>query len=365
MTSPQSFSTLSEFLLQAGTEYFIIDVSRTRHLLDNQVFFDYENNKAPYANPRQGHAWLCIVFWNKQLNQEHYIWFVKLPVDEQGLLVQAAINQFLQIVTQALGQQLQGMDEKNAELPENPFVFTPSQQLLSDCNSTIRKHLNLPERPGLQKALSYLKAPSVQPWDELSLQDMSDLALQIDSAPVQQAFVQNLEILPKAVCLCLFSTFEGLQLPVQVEQSMLSYHARCEAALAPMVLRALASTRTEQVNNYIRQLVANKDALDIETLIVIAGRHWQALSPETLMSEEQSPQDYLRLYFEKLAAADNSYALFQGVFTDMVQLPSLRVFLLAMIRSDIKDANLKEAVQSFLSSATRQTSSPDSKGQQA
>jgi hypothetical protein len=357
MTSPQSFGTLSEFLLQAGTEYFIIDVSRTRHFLDKQTFFDYENNSAPYATPRQGHAWLCIVFWNKQLNQEHYIWFVKLPVDEQSLLVQAAINQFLQIVTSALGQQLQSIDSKSAELPENPFVFTPSQQLLADCNASIRHHLALAERPGMQKALNYLKAPNIQPWNELSLQDMSDLAVQIERSDVEQAFVQNLEALPKAVCLCLLSSFEGLNLPMSVQQSLLSYHGRCEADLAPMVLRALASSRSVEVNTYVQELIKDNQPLDVESLIVIAARHWQVLSPENAINTEDSKhsEDYLRLYFEQVAAADPSYALFEGVFADVVKIPALRVFLLALMRSDLKNPVLSEAVNTLINKTANNT----------
>lgn len=350
MSSSSSFGTLSEFLLQAGTEYFVIDLSRTRNVIDNQLFFDYETNKLPYATPRQGNAWLCVVFWNKQMNQEHYMWFLKLPIDEQSLLQQAARDQFLHIVTEALGQQLQNVDQKQAQLPDNPFVFIPSQQLLADCNALIRHRLGLPQRASVKQALNYIKAPNVQPWSTLSVQDMSDLAIMIDQDEVQQAFVQNLEILPQPVCVCLCSAFEGIKLPQLVQERLLNFHPHCDSSLAPMILRALASSRSDTVDKYIQKLIASENMLDTETLVVIAGRHWQALSPERAFEQPSSTvekgstdSNLLALYFDKVAKADGNFALFRGIFTDMVQLPSLRVFLLALLRSEHDYDALKKA----------------------
>ncbi|WP_371192585.1 DUF3549 family protein [Glaciecola sp. SC05] len=342
MTSQTSFGTLSEFLLQAGTEYFVIDVSRTRRFIDNQTFFDYETNKMPYASPRQGNAWLCVVFWNKQLNQDHYMWFLKLPIDEQSLLMQAARDQFLHIVTEALGQQLQNINEKRAQLPENPFVFIPNQQLLADVNAMIRHHLNISRPEGAGRALNYLKAPNIQAWSELSVQDISDLAITVHNEDVQAALLRHLEILPHPVCVCLCSSFEGIELPSALIDAILDYHQRCEQSVASMLLRSLASSRTTEVDQYIRSLVSGDEVLDTETLIVIAGRHWQALSPEA-----QETSDSLSQYFEKVAIAEPTYALFRGIFADMVQIPALRVFLLAMIRDQRQSEMLKSAISTL------------------
>jgi hypothetical protein len=358
MIKTSSYGTLSEFLLQAGTEYLVIDVSRTRQIIDNQVLFDCELNKIPFPTPRQGHAWLCVVFWNKQINQEHYIWFVKLPVDEQSLLMQAARDQFLHIVVTALGKELEQMESQQAELPENPFVFAPNQQQLADCNATIRHSLKLPHRAEIKAAVNYLKAPNVQPWDSLAVQDISDLALQMTRAQtdeeaqasvaealqqeIEHAFNQNIEVLPSPVCVCLFSTLEGCRISESSIDCLLDYHSRCESSLAPMVLRALASSQTHKVRDYIHSLISNEQSLDLETLVVIAGRHWQLLVPDV-----NSKHDYLTLYFEKVIRSDTSYALFRGVFADLVQLPQLRVFVLAMLRSQTQSDNLNKAIASL------------------
>ncbi|MFC4700036.1 DUF3549 family protein [Glaciecola siphonariae] len=348
MHSHKAFATLSEFLLQAGTEYFILDVSRTRHLLDNQRFFDYENNERPYDCPRQGYAWFCLVFWNKSMNQEHYIWFLKLPVDEQGLIQQAARDQFLQIVIEALGNELQKVDTTSAELPENPFVFVPSQQLLADCNAFIRHHLDLPNRPGLAKAFTYIKAPNVQPWAELSVQDISDFASKIHHKPHEQAVIANLSQLPDAVCLCLFSSFEGIKLPSELNHALLNYQQSADDKLSAMALRALASSHNSAVKDYVHSLISSDNPLDIETLVVIAGRFWQCLIPQ-----EHTEQDYLSLYLAKVAKADAHFDLFKGIYADLVHLPSLRVFLLATIRQKAQCEVLNQAIATLFAKRAR------------
>jgi hypothetical protein len=342
MTTNSSNGTISEFLLNAGTEYFVIDVSRTRQIMDNQEFFECELNQQPFPRPRQGHAWLCVVFWNKQLNHEHYIWFIKLPVDEQSLLMPAARDQFLHIVVQALGREMEQMQNQQGELPENPFVFAPSQQLLADCNATIRKHLGVANRPELKKAIDYLKAPSVQAWDNLAVQDISDVAVNVDDPQIRHAIEQNLEVLPHAVNTCLLSGLESTQLEDSTVEAILSYHSRCEQTLAPMLLRALGNTQTAQVQQYIHQLIQSEQSLDVETLVVIAGRHWHALIPDV-----SGNQQALAQYFEKLVQADASYALFRGIFADLVQIPQLRVFVLATLRAPKQSEDVSKAIASL------------------
>nr|WP_136251654.1 DUF3549 family protein [Ningiella ruwaisensis] len=348
--TPDSWGTLSEFLLQAGTEYFIIDVSRTRCLLDNQRFFEIELNKCPYPHPRQAHAWFCIVFWNKQLSHDHYMWFLKLPIDEQGLLQQAARDQFLHIVVDALGKELQNAASQQAQLPENPFVFAPSQQLLADCNAFICQKLGLAKRSGFHQALRYLKAPNIQKWDELTVQDMSDLALEINSSEVSDAFVTHLSSLPHPVLVCLCSTFEGVRLNDEVQNSLINYYANADRAIAPTIIRALASSQTKKVKRFIDALILDDAALDTESLVVIAGRHWQLLSPERDNEGTGLNTDLLLAFFGKVASVDKSFALFRGLFADLVQIPELRVFILAMLRDESLKPSLKRAVQSLFDS---------------
>ena len=195
--NPASISTLSEFLLQAHTQHLVLDIGRGLRLINNQEFFEWENQQAPCRYPRRDNAWFCIAFWNEKLSSERYIWFIKLPLDENGLLMQAPRNQFLEIIVQALGKELEHSTDENAQLPENPYLFTPSQQQLADCNAHIKKHLQLHENSS-QILLNYLSAPSVQDWQNIKLQDIANFVCMSNSEQ-QVLIARNLSTYPHAV----------------------------------------------------------------------------------------------------------------------------------------------------------------------
>ena len=157
-------NTISEFLLQAGTDYRVFDMARGIRPLESQVFLEIENATIPAPFPRQQHAWFGVLFFNKKISDERYIWFVKLPLDEQGLVIGAARQQFLQIVVEALGQSLDKQNNPNNQLPENPFTFVPNQQQLADFNSIGRVELEIPLSEHLNLVEQYLATPERHDW---------------------------------------------------------------------------------------------------------------------------------------------------------------------------------------------------------
>lgn len=329
MTQAQQINTLSEFLLQAQTQYIVFDLGRGIKPIENQQFFDWENQLAPCAYPRQEHAWFCICFWNESESHERYIWYIKLPLDENGLLIQAARNQFLEIVVTALGSQLQHTSNEEAQLPENPFVFQPNQQQLADCNAHIRKALKQ-TRVGGNKVFQYMQAPSVQDWQVLSVQDIADYVSASDSSdscPVQLALAKHLKNLPAPMLSCLFASLECIKINEFLTKTIIDFYSSCkEPVLRHLSLRSLSycgPLNVSLANNFVKQLISQEEALDIETLVLIAGRYWHILNEES----------YLLLYMDKVAAIDGSYALFLGIYADLVKVPSCRESMLGLLRN--------------------------------
>ena len=95
-------TTLSQFLTTAKTQFQVYDLGRRVQHIDMLAFHQIESLSAPYPYPIQGHAQFAIVFWDA--SQQHFIWFLKLALDEQGLLSPAPRSQFIEMILAALGQ---------------------------------------------------------------------------------------------------------------------------------------------------------------------------------------------------------------------------------------------------------------------
>ena len=303
MNQQNKITTISEFLLHAGTEYIVLDVSRGRHVLDNQYFFDIENNKDVFPRPRQNNAWLCIMFWNKNESAEHYIWYLKLPIDERGLLQAAARDQFLQILIEALGTQMQLNDSVEAGLPENPFVFTPSQQMRADCNAKFKSILNMELNEEAKLAQRYLSTPSVIDWQTLSVQNFADALAFIKHEDLSQALKDNLYQYPQPVLNCLFAGLEGMELSETDTDLIATFVKSAKDITKALGLRAISLGNMDIRKKTITTLLENSSDLDVELLVVIAGRHWQCLENIKLLSlymqrvaEVTSEQKFIRRY---------------------------------------------------------------------
>ena len=334
-------NTISEFLLHAGTDYRIFDMGRAIRPLNSQYFLDIELGKIPAPYPRQQHAWFGIVFFNPGLNQQHYIWFVKLPVDEQGLLLSAARNQYLQLVVEALGKQLENTEQAKHGLPDNPFTFVPSQQQLADFNSICRQFLGLPNSVHLEPALNYLRDPKGNDWQTLSVQGLAELAAQIAQGQHRELFNAHLEHFANQVQQALCASLENHPIDAQLSQILLAW-AEQQAHHLPRqlsVLRALSqSSQAQLLNQLIDKLLSSNATISADMLVLIAARHWRLLSAPEL----------LRKYIELLSLQDTE--LFIGLYSDLVQIPELRNLMLDVLRWPDKSPQLLLAIEHLFKS---------------
>lgn len=365
MSNPASISTLSEFLLQAQTQYIVFDLGRGIRKIDNQTFFEWENQQTPCQFPRQDNAWFCITFWNEKISDERYIWFIKLPLDEQGLMNSAALHQFLEIIVQALGKGLEHTENKKAQLPENPYVFIPSQQQLADCNAHIRKIFGTKPRD-ISKARAYMQAPLINinnnAWSTLTLQDLADYVI-CDGGPIenlnesplnivsnQGIIAKNLSLYAREVLNCLFASLESIEVELPLVKALIDFHKSTDdPTLASLCLRAMSYKPHALSNEYLSQLIANNAKknidnsiieLDIETCVVISGRYWHLLKDTHLLLP----------FLHKVALLDPSFALFKGLYADLVKVPDTRKSLLSFIRHTERSTELSEAIGALFSS---------------
>lgn len=329
----QQISSISEFLVQAGTDYRIVDMGRAFRVLESQTFLDIENAKTPAPYPRQQQMWLGLVFWNKSLSEQRYIWFLKLPLDEQGTLVSANRDHFLQTIVDALGVEF--LENEEHELKDNPYTFTPTEQQMSDFNSFVRHLLELPPSQYYQDAKNYIARPDLNDWQMLSKQGLSDLASNLLKDANAKHIAEHFHQFPDEVKQPLCASLENYQLPKALEDFFITQMQSSHGSQSDkcLYLRAITKSRLELSVQTIDVLLASDAELSTDLLVIIAGRHWQTLNDANRA-----------LRFFECCSKQN---LFLPLYGDLVQIPEIRHSILGVIRNPNRSETLAKQIQTL------------------
>lgn len=330
-----TINTISEFLLQAGTDYRVFDMARGIKPLEAQEFLDIENATFAAPFPRQQHAWFGILFFNKQTSKEQYIWFVKLPLDEKGLVVGAARQQFLHIVVEALGNTLDKQSNPNNQLPENPFTFIPNQQQLADFNSLCKVELGIPLSDHLTLAEQYLTNPEHLDWRNVSLQGIADFTASLQQNKHRLLLLKQFSSLAPDMQYALCASLENHKLDEEISTLLINwYHQDIEdEKRLHSVLRGLSQSQARAaVNSLISSVLNCTNGHKSSALMLIAARHWQTLNELTILT----------IYVELLADCDED--VFIGLYSDLVQIPEIRESMLGVLRWPKKSPQLTLAI---------------------
>jgi hypothetical protein len=330
-----TINTISEFLLQAGTEKRVFDMARGIRPLDAQLFLDIESAILPAPYPRQQFAWFGILFFNKQMSQERYIWFVKLPLDEQGLVIGSARQQFLQIVVEALGQTLDKQKNPNNQLPENPFTFIPNQQQLADFNSICRVDLDLSLSDHLGVVEQYLTKPEQRDWRSVPLQGIADFTASLSQYTLKKIMLKQFSTVEPDMQHALCASLENHSIDEDISTLLINWYQQdlVDEKRLHSVLRGLCqSLDRDAVSSMIFSLLRCANGQTSAVLMLIAARHWQYMKEPTI----------LNLYIEQLAICEDE--LFIGLYCDLVQIPEIRETMLGVLRWPEKSAKLSQAI---------------------
>lgn len=331
-----TISSISELLTLSQSQFRVYDIGRKIEKISKEQFNKIELNQLPFPNPIQGHAMLALAFWQKDKHSP-YLWFIKLPLDERGLLNQGARNHFIAIIMEALGSDLtQDPTEKQEELlKSNPYNFTPSQYKLAHLNSEIALNLSKSHSKFLDTFKAYISGElGWENWHNIGVQGITDFVVRINDEPkYQEQLIRALPYLPLQVLQPLCSSLENVSLPAPVVEAMIKrYKKEAETPHASDLLRSLA---TSCEHPFCTDLFANilTKPLSHELLVVIAGRNWNALKTEQAML----------LFLEQLAKTQNK-ELFPAIFKDLVAIPLLRQTVFLCMRSENRSPELAQAI---------------------
>lgn len=338
-------TSIGQFLDKMGVQSRFFDLGRHISELPAQHFERFEAGSIAYPAPYLHHAWVGLLFWDPETPDMPLLWFLKLPLDEQGKLQLASRDLFLKQLLTAVGTNLSAVKEGKqlqAVLEGNPFVFTPTPERQASLHAKIKQLLQQPPSQHYQTTCDYFQS-DLQQWDQLAVQGIADLAIRWPEH--QQALIDSIPSLPsaplKSLCLCLENeAITGAlckPLIARLEQQAQVGKAEQDDELLAALVRACSrSLAVELRQKHLLTLLKDEPATSIEVLVAVATRCHMDLTDATICYA----------FLEQLARQPQN--TFNRVLTDLLFLPMLRTQLIERFRQTDRSEQLATAIGGLL-----------------
>lgn len=333
---PQS---LTELLRSTGAALRIFDMGRRISKLSLEQFQRIEDSQLPYPTPFQHLAWLAVLIWNPKQKQENAVWFLRLPLDEQGLVAPAARDDLLKRLIQNVVNSKNGQLDEDA-LKDNPYSFTPDQGRMAAFHALASKEMKTAASAHYERAQSWLHGQlPEEDWPTLAYQGLADVSMRLDQDNNSAALATKLPTMPAPVLENLCPLLENTQPEPAVQQELLKL---LQAALkgddsnrVAALARALSNIADELAKQaWVTELLNSSHAARAEVITVIATRCESALLEPKV----------LRLFLERLASGEAGQAGFSRILAELMFMPVHRALLLQAFRQPERSPELEQAI---------------------
>ena len=334
----QPMETLSDLLQQLQGQYHIYDMGCRLSKLSSTDFKKFEQGQKAYPLPWLRHAWVGILSWSPKSPKlgasSPTIWFLKLPLDERGLLIQAARDEFLNQLLETIGTNIldeQASAEWAEQLKHSNLAFTPDQARMAAFHAQASITLEQPASRFYPAVRSYMSSEdSQQNWQELGLQGFADFAMRLDQ---QQQWQQKISQLPAAVLETIAAQLENQKLDHLVSKAFI---LRGEASINDgekvACLRAISqSTDAASRQHWLKQILDKDNMVGVELLATITSKCSKDLLKPVLMD----------LFIHQCAA---DQGVFNGLVQELMYQPKLRIKVLEAFRAEDRSPSVIQAI---------------------
>jgi hypothetical protein len=329
----QPIHTLHDFFDRTGADVRLYHMGRRVEPCPMETLASLEQDAAPWPLPWQGQARLGIVFRLGDL-ADPLIWFLALPLDEQGQLVPAPRDAFLQRLLVTLGETVARAGQESSQeidnlMHDNPLAFTPSLPFQAVLHAMAKRDLGKPASPHLEPVEAYLSGQQQVDWQFLGLQGLADYAVRLDEQAAR-SLVATLPNLPEEVLVSLCYCLEHVAVPDSLTEALRDRGERAAEAGNVETLcacvRAVGHASPAIAGNWYDALLDDPAACGPDLLAALAGRGWSHLE-----DGERLPR-----FLTRLAAQPN--ADFAAVARDLALIPRLRLPVLVVLREATQDS---------------------------
>lgn len=332
-------TTIGQFFEHSNTQFRAFDMGRRICKIPSKQFQQFEECALAYPQPSQRQAWLGVLGWEKENKSNHFIWFLKLPLDEKAYIMPAGRDDFLHRLLKTVDDKFSGT-QQNA-MDDNPYGFTPNQERMACFHAKTLKVLGQTPSQYYQHAQSYFAGDlDYKQWSQLGLQGIADIATRLDEENNAQHIAASIPHIPTQPFTSLCNFLENEKIDTQMTEMIIARVHEQLSAEKPDIqiitsgLRGISYAKAKGLREQlIKSLLNHPVAHNIEVLVTIAGRAWSDLhSPEL-----NQP------YIEALANEDVGQDIFNHVMSDLLYIPGMRGSLLQVLRNPERSKKIEKA----------------------
>ncbi len=339
----ESLQTLTDLFKEVGGQYRVFDMGCRLSKLTSNQFSEFESCQKPYPLPWLKHAWVGILLWqNQQQEAAPTIWFLKFPLDEQGYMVQASRDEFLNQLLDTIGTNMLDKQESAAladKLQHSNLAFTPDQDRMAAFNAQARSLLKQPASELYLPVRDYLLRDDLSDgWQALGVQGFADLAQRMeDNAELAKLVAAKVSDMPAPVLTAVAVQCENSQLPYQVSAAFLQRgQTSTDMGEQVICLRAISQASNAQARSaWLQQLMAVGQEVGVELLAAVASK---------CQGDLREPQ--VLAAFVEACAADQG--VFNGLVGELMYQQDLREAILALVRSPERSERMAQAFGAFI-----------------
>lgn len=358
--TPPPPATLSQLIGDAHYHLRWFDLGRRVQSVGRKAAEDFETGAAPWPHPYLRQAWCGLLLWPQGENSddgaeesgEPAVWFLRLPLDEQGKLLLPIRDRFLKQLQQALYGAPQ--DASRADANRNParllqqaldnsgLIFAPPADKRAVFHAKSARLLNREASEHYPAARAYAKDPASFPWEQLALQGLADLAVRWKEEKAQLVKTLPRFAAPALITLCQCLESEAIDHQIaepliqRAEQSLASETP--EVSLITAVVRGLSHSVASGMRQQFLARVLQSDAgANGELLAAIGSR----------CCEDLQQPEIATAWLEKLSVSQPQQT-FNLLLTDLLFLPPLRNVLLGVLRNPERPDSVARAFGAFL-----------------
>lgn len=347
-------NTITDFVKSLDAELRVFDMGRRLYRLSNGQFQKFENLEIPYPTPLKRHAWLGFAIWWKETKEEPLIWFLKLPLDEQGMIIPASRDDFIQRLMKAIQSRMINPESKEQSiLNESDLAFTPNQERMASFHAKTSRFLSKNASSFYEQAISYLKKEQpIEAWETLGLQGLADICARLEDLNHAEILNNAIQWLPDAPKFQILALLENEEITTELSLTILEQlnnelnQETPNQALVATGLRALSGSKAQQPRQALILKILTNSSLehDLEIISTVVSRCW---------SDLENPDICYQL-FERVAEQEAAEQIFIQLFVDLVAIPGVRPWLMTMTRRTDRSEALSRCIGQLFGAVQKQ-----------